>query len=109
MKQKIFFIIFKGVSVAKSCLRPQGAPLNRPLQKQTCSIQKGVAEACNFIKKQTLAQAFSYEFCEIFKNTYFFITPPLVVSNSAKQNEIFACIYGKKLKFFYKDFSNKWK
>ena len=26
-------------------------------------------EACNFIKKGTLAQVFSYEFCEIFKNT----------------------------------------
>ena len=27
------------------------------------------AEACNFIKKETLAQVFSYEFCEISKNT----------------------------------------
>ena len=25
---------------------------------------------CNFIKKETLAQVFSYEFCEIFKNTF---------------------------------------
>ena len=29
------------------------------------------AEACNFIKKLTLAQAFSCEFCEIAKNTFF--------------------------------------
>ena len=28
-------------------------------------------EACNFIKKETLAQVFSCEFCEIFKNTIF--------------------------------------
>ena len=27
--------------------------------------------ACNFIKKETLAQVFSCQFCEIFKNTYF--------------------------------------
>ena len=27
-------------------------------------------EACNFIKKDTLAQVFSCEFCEIFKNTF---------------------------------------
>ena len=27
--------------------------------------------ACNFIKKETLAQVFSYEFCEISKNTFF--------------------------------------
>ena len=28
-------------------------------------------EACNFIKKETLAQVFSREFCEIFKNIFF--------------------------------------
>ena len=27
--------------------------------------------ACNFIKKETLAQVFSCEFCEISKNTFF--------------------------------------
>ena len=27
-------------------------------------------EACNFIKKETLAQAFSCEFCEISSNTF---------------------------------------
>ena len=29
------------------------------------------AEACNFIKKETLGQVFSREFCEIPKNTFF--------------------------------------
>ena len=29
VKQKTFFIIFKGLSVAKKYLRPQGAPLKR--------------------------------------------------------------------------------
>ena len=28
-------------------------------------------QACNFIKKETLAQVFSCEFCEIFKSTSF--------------------------------------
>ena len=28
-------------------------------------------EACNFIKKETLTQVFSCEFCEICKNTFF--------------------------------------
>ena len=44
-------------------------------QERTCS---GVSfrincsqEACNFIKKQTPAQVFSRDFCEISKNTYF--------------------------------------
>ena len=29
------------------------------------------SEACNFIKKETLAQVFAYELCEILKNTSF--------------------------------------
>ena len=29
------------------------------------------AQACNFIKKETVALVFSYEFCEIFENTFF--------------------------------------
>ena len=35
------------------------------------------AEACNFIKKETLAQVFSCEFCEISKKTFFHRTPPV--------------------------------
>ena len=31
--------------------------------------------ACNFIKKETQAQVFSCEFCEISKNTFFYRTP----------------------------------
>ena len=30
-----------------------------------------MAEACNFIQEETLAQVFSCEFCEISKNTFF--------------------------------------
>ena len=33
----------------------------------TCSY---LPEACNFIKKETLAQVFSCQFCEISKNTF---------------------------------------
>ena len=32
-------------------------------------------QTCKFIKKETLAQVFSYEFCETSKNTFFHITP----------------------------------
>ena len=31
--------------------------------------------ACNFIKKETLAQVFSCEFCEIYKDNFFYRTP----------------------------------
>ena len=47
---------------------------------KTCKMEtstikkKGIQkkpEACNFIKKEILAQVFSCEFCEISKNTFF--------------------------------------
>ena len=37
-------------------------------------------EACNFIKKETLAQEFSCEFCEIAKNTFSYRKPPVAAS-----------------------------
>ena len=37
-------------------------------------------QACNFIKKETLAQVFSCEFCKIFKNTFFYRTHPVAAS-----------------------------
>ena len=40
--------------------------------------QPPVAESCNFIKRETLAQVLSYEICEIFNNI--FITEHLWVS-----------------------------
>ena len=40
------------------------------------------AEAFNFIKKETLAQLFSCEFCEISKNTFLYRTAPVAASVS---------------------------
>ena len=42
--------------------------------------KKVAPEACNFIKKETLAQMFSYEFCKVSKNTIFQRTPPVDAS-----------------------------
>ena len=39
-----------------------------------------VAGPCNFIQKETVAQVFSYEFCEISRNTFFYRTPPVAAS-----------------------------
>ena len=36
--------------------------------------------ACSFIKKETLAQVFSCEFCEISKNTFSYRTPLVAAS-----------------------------
>ena len=48
---------------------------------QTWGLHLYCAQACNFIKKYTLAQVFSCEFCEIFKNTFFYGTPPAAASD----------------------------
>ena len=48
-------------------------------QENTCArasfLIKLQAEICNLISKETLAQLLSCEFCEIFKNTFFYRKP----------------------------------
>ena len=41
---------------------------------QSLFFNKVVGQACNFIKKETLAQVFSCKFCEICKNTFSYRT-----------------------------------
>ena len=38
---------------------------------EACNFIKKETVACNFVKKETLAQVFSCEFCEISKNIFF--------------------------------------
>ena len=47
--------------------------ISKNSQENTCARVSFLIklQACNFIKKETLAQVFSYEFCEISKNTFF--------------------------------------
>ena len=40
-------------------------------QENTCARVSFLIDSCNFIKKETLAEVFSYEICKIFKNTFF--------------------------------------
>ena len=47
-----------------------------------------ILKNCNFIKKETLVQVFSREFCEISKNTFLHRTPLVVASESR------TCHYG---------------
>ena len=42
-----------------------------------------VLQASNFIKIETLAHVFSCEFCEIFKNTSSYRTPPVAASEAS--------------------------
>ena len=41
-------------------------------------------QACNFIKKETLAQVFSCEFCDISKNTFYYRTRLVAVSGRTR-------------------------
>ena len=41
------------------------------------------AWACNFIKKETLAQVFSYEYCEISKNSFLYKATPVAASKES--------------------------
>ena len=43
----------------------------RNSQCQSFFFNKATGLACNFTKKEALAQVFSCEFCKIFKNTFF--------------------------------------
>ena len=65
VKQKVFFIIFKGLSVAKNCLRPDSAPLysliykNGPFLKvkicsPTCQVSKFQSDLLFFWELRTL-------------------------------------------------------
>ena len=44
------------------------------------TLANHIPEACNFIKKETLAQVLSCEFCEIYKNTFYYRTPLVAAS-----------------------------
>ena len=58
-----------------------------------------MAQTCNFVQKEALAQVFSYEFCEISKNTFLYRTP-LVATSEDMLQEKGCSSQSKKLKFF---------
>ena len=44
------------------------------------------AATCEFSKKEALIQVFCYEFCEIFKNTFFYRTTPMAAFRESYVN-----------------------
>ena len=68
--------IFDSIRIQKNIIgfkRPRNSRFNNSLVKfpgifESVNPLKMEPSACNFIKKETLAQVFSCEFCEIFKN-----------------------------------------
>ena len=92
------FLFFKKVAFNKAChpwtlyLSKIGSvflEISQKSQENTCarvSFLINRSEACNFIKKETLAQVFSCEFCDISKNTFFYRTPLVTASFTKLQN-----------------------
>ena len=58
--------VFYTKSVLKNFTKFTGKHL-----RQSLFLKKVAGLGCNVIKKETLAQVFSREFCEISKNTFF--------------------------------------
>ena len=63
MKQKTFYIIFKGLSVAKNCLRPESAPLN------DSSLKGILMRIFVFSKLPHYSHKYSFEFLQIVLNS----------------------------------------
>ena len=60
--------------------------ISQNAQGNTCArVSFLQPQACNFIKKETLAKVFICEFCEISKNTFFQRTPVVVASAPSLQ------------------------
>ena len=57
-------------------------------------------QACNYIKKETLAQMFTCEFCEISKNAFSYKTPPVAASVGEETGRII-CYYLPFTFFFF--------
>ena len=53
---------------------------NHDMFEKICLEAVAQPEACNFTKKETLAQVFSCEFCEISKNTFYYRTSLVAAS-----------------------------
>ena len=49
--------------------------------------------ACNFIKNELLIQVFSFEFCEIFNNTFFNGTPQVLLDLLLQKLECHSVAY----------------
>ena len=52
-------------------------------QENTCARVSFLIKLLQLITKETLARVFSYEFCKISKNTFFYRTPPVAASGQS--------------------------
>ena len=67
------------------------------IDAETVVRRFSVNQACNFIKKEPLAQVFSCEFCEIFKNIFFYRTTLVAASIPIIKSVLLEEYYGSKV------------
>ena len=82
-------IFFREAVVQRCSVKKLFLEISQNSQENTCTRASFFTkrhEAWNFIKKETLAQVFSYEFYEISKNTFFYRTH-LVAASVFKKSE----------------------
>ena len=79
------FEFFLEVAVRRCSVKKVFSEILQNSQGHTCArdsfLIKLEAKACNFIKKESLVQVFSCEFCEISKDTFFNRKPLAAASN----------------------------
>ena len=64
--------LHKNRSSHRRCsVRKMFLEMSQNSQENTCARVSFLIKACNFIKKEALAQVFSCKFCEILKNTFY--------------------------------------
>ena len=74
LTQTALFSVFSEANSQRCSLKNVFLKISQNLQENTWP------RTCNFIKKETLAQVFSCEFCEISKNIFSYRTPPVAAS-----------------------------
>ena len=79
---KVFIILIR-IHLRNDKLSKRIERRSRPEVFCKKGVLRNVAKACNFIKKESLAQVFSCEFCEIFENPFFYRTPHVAASGSS--------------------------
>ena len=79
MKYFVSFVCFYGLLNRGRCNHPDLFCKNGVL-RNLAKFTVLKSQTCNFIKIETLPQAFSSDFCEIFKMTFSYRTPPVAAS-----------------------------
>ena len=83
-EEKWVLIIYNITSCRRCSVKKVFLKISQNSQETTCArvsfLIKLLAPGLQFIKKETLAQAFFCESWEIFKNTFLYKTPPVAVS-----------------------------